>query len=159
MNIITIKTSYFPHNFILFLQYVMYKQLFKLFLFVFAGVWSGVEHQGQRLLPQHLWTSSAQIVRRLQSVCEDHRQGEVLIICTPVNVYLVFFSRKNSSNRQYKQHSWYVWFSRSSVCLMATSSSTLWGTWPTGSRKPDMWKKVKKEEEAAHVSSPWFVLL
>lgn len=36
------------------------------------------------------------------------------------------------------------WLCRSSVFLMATSSSTLWGTSPTGSRKPDMWKTVKK---------------
>lgn len=42
---------------------------------LFAGVWSGVQHKGQRFLSQHLWTSSVEILRRLQPVCEDHRQG------------------------------------------------------------------------------------
>lgn len=41
----------------------------------FAGVWSWVQHKGQRFLSQHLWASSAEILRRLQPVREDHRQG------------------------------------------------------------------------------------
>lgn len=52
------------------------EQLFQFVLFVFAGVWSGVEHQSQRLLPQHLWTSDAQILWGLQSLRQDHWQGE-----------------------------------------------------------------------------------
>lgn len=48
---------------------------FSVFPPVFAGVWSWVQHKGQRFLSQHLRASFAEIFRRLQPVCEDHRQG------------------------------------------------------------------------------------
>lgn len=46
---------------------------------------------------------------------------------------------------------------RSSAFLTATSSSTLWDTWPTGSRKLDTWKKV--EDEPAHGWCHFYMLL
>lgn len=79
--------THFPHGFTLWLIWL--SQYFIEQLFVFAGVWSGVEHQGQRFLPQHLRTSSAQILRRLQSLCEDYRQGDDRSTSFLLNIDLV----------------------------------------------------------------------
>lgn len=41
-----------------------------------AGVRGGVQHQGEGFLPEHLHQAAAQILRRVQPLCQDLRKGQ-----------------------------------------------------------------------------------